>query len=114
MEAESKLRAIKIVHTLVWAVFAGCIVAIPAYTYLGRLRTSAKLIGFVMLEVVVLTANRMRCPLTIVAARYTDDREANFDIYLPAWLARNNQRIFGWWFVGDVIYTLLAWFVPAV
>lgn len=111
MDAESKLRAVKIVHTVVWAVFAGCIVAIPACTYLGHLRTSAELIGFVMLEVAVLTANRMRCPLTDVAARYTDERAANFDIYLPVWLARNNQRIFGWWFVGDVIYTLVAWWM---
>jgi hypothetical protein len=30
----------------------------------------------------------MRCPLTGIAARYTDDRRDNFDIYLPPWLAR--------------------------
>jgi hypothetical protein len=31
MEAESKLRAIKVLHTVVWAVFAGSIVAIPVF-----------------------------------------------------------------------------------
>ena len=29
MEPESKLRTIKLIHTLVWALFAGCILAIP-------------------------------------------------------------------------------------
>jgi hypothetical protein len=43
----------------------------------------------------VLAANRMRCPLTDLAARYTEERADNFDIYLPLWLARHNQRIFG-------------------
>ena len=43
---------------------------------------------------------RMRCPLTDLAARYTDDRRANFDIYLPLWLAANNKRIFGSVFVA--------------
>ncbi|MBB1092471.1 hypothetical protein HUU61_14375 [Rhodopseudomonas palustris] len=37
----------------------------------------------------------MRCPLTAVAARYTDERADNFDIYLPIWLARHNRLIFG-------------------
>lgn len=40
-------------------------------------------------------ANRFRCPLTDVAARYTGDRHDNFDIYLPLWLARYNKEIFG-------------------
>jgi hypothetical protein len=39
----------------------------------------------------VLWLNGWRCPLTDVAARYTDDRRANFDIYLPEWLARYNE-----------------------
>jgi len=43
----------------------------------------------------VLWLNGWRCPLTDVAARYTDDRRANFDIYLPEWLARYNKQIFG-------------------
>jgi hypothetical protein len=49
----------------------------------------------VLAEVVVLAVNGWRCPLTGVAARYTDDRRENFDIDLPLWLARHNKRIFG-------------------
>jgi hypothetical protein len=31
-----------------------------------------------------------------VAARYTDDRRDNFDIYRPLWLARPHKPVFGW------------------
>jgi hypothetical protein len=82
MESQAKLRAIKLVHTGVWAVFAGSIVAIPVFAAAGNLMMAWGLIGFVSLEVLVLAANRMRCPLTDVAERYTAERADNFDIYL--------------------------------
>lgn len=91
-------------HTAVWAVFAGCVAAIPWLTWQGRLGAAAMLATIVLGEVVVLWLNRWRCPLTAVAARYTDDRRANFDIYLPEWLARHNQRIFGSLYVIGVAY----------
>jgi hypothetical protein len=56
-----------------------------------------------------LALNRMKCPLTDVAARYTDDRNANFDIYLPLWLARYNKHIFGPLFFGGMVLTILLW-----
>ncbi len=105
----SGLRAVKLAHTAVWAVFAGAILAIPVFAYHGRLGMAAALIALVLLEVVVLACNRMRCPLTDVAARYTDDRSDNFDIYLPLWLARHNKAIFGLLFVAGMACTLIAW-----
>ena len=63
-------------------------------------------IGIVFIEVLVLIANKWRCPLTGVAARYTDDRRDNFDIYLPEWLARHNKLIFGVLYVVGVLVTL--------
>lgn len=59
--------------------------------------------------VLILFANRMRCPLTGVAARYTDDRRDNFDIYLPVWLARHNKAIFGTLYVTGGLFTLARW-----
>ena len=44
-----------------------------------------------------------------MAAKYTEDRRANFDIYLPVWLARNNQRVFGAMYATALAYALLAW-----
>jgi len=61
------------------------------------------------LQVLILVFNRLRCPLTAIAARYTSDRRANFDIYLPEWLARHNKGIFGTFFVFGLLFTLARW-----
>jgi ABC-type uncharacterized transport system permease subunit len=107
--AITALRAIKIVHTLVWALFAGCIVAIPIAAWRENVNGAFVLIGIVGIEVLVLVFNGFRCPLTRMAARYTQDRQDNFDIYLPSWLARYNKHIFGALFAGGILYTLIVW-----
>lgn len=109
MGPAQRLLAIKAFHTLVWAVFAGCIVAIPFAVHSGRMRTAALLIAIVLLEVLVLALNRGSCPLTPIAARYTADRRPNFDIFLPAWLARYNKHIFGSLFAAALFYAAIAW-----
>jgi hypothetical protein len=106
---DRRLRAIKLLHTLVWAVFAGCIVAIPVLALQGRFRLAAILALVVLGEVVVLAVNRWRCPLTPIAARYTEDRRANFDIYLPEWLARYNKEIFGTLYLAGVALLVVRW-----
>ena len=102
-----KLRFIKIIHTVIWAVFAGSIIAIPIFAGLEMWTLTGILIILVLLECLVLAFNNMRCPLTDIAARYTDDRTDNFDIYLPLWPARHNKTIFGSLFVAGLIYTIL-------
>lgn len=106
---ERRLRAIKLVHTAVWAGFAGCIVAIPILALLEQFHLAAVLAVIVLGEVVVLAVNRWRCPLTPMAARYTDDRRANFDIYLPEWLARYNKEIFGPLYLAGVVFLAVRW-----
>lgn len=104
-----RLVAIKFLHTAVWAVFAGCILAIPVAAWHGELRVAAWLVAIVAAEVAILVLNGMRCPLTAVAARYTDDRHDNFDIYLPAWLARHNKAIFGILYLVGTAYAAFRW-----
>ena len=103
------LVQIKLLHTAVWAFFASCIVAIPVVGALGHYVWAAILIGSVLVECAVLAANRGRCPLTGMAARHTEQRSANFDIYLPLWLARHNKTIFGVLFVGGGLFVLARW-----
>jgi hypothetical protein len=100
---------VKIVHTLVWAVFAGCIVAIPWFALSERLRVAGVICAIVFGEVVILALNQWRCPLTPIAARYTDDRRDNFDIFLPEWLARRNKSIFGGLYVAGLLMVLYGW-----
>lgn len=109
LNPQASLRAVKVVHTIAWAFFASCIVAAPICTWLGELRIAAFLIAIVFVEVIIILVNHWRCPLTDVAARYTDDRRDNFDIYLPLWLARYNKHIFGSMYFAAVFYALASW-----
>lgn len=72
-------------------------------------RPVAWLTGIVLVEILVLAWNGWRCPLTRVAARHTADRRDNFDIYLPAWLARHNKAIFGSLLVAGEVLVVLRW-----
>ena len=112
--ARRSLMLIKLLHTAVWAVFAGCIVAIPIAGVLRRFYWAAGLSALVLVECAVLAWNRGRCPLTDVAARYTDERADNFDIYLPLWLARHNKTIFGTLFAISEVFVLALWLTSAV
>lgn len=100
---------IKIVHTLVWAFMVSCILAIPIAALRGNFLLAAVLSGIVLIECLVLTLNQCRCPLTDMASRHTDERAANFDIYLPLWLARYNKTIFGILFTLGEILLLCRW-----
>jgi hypothetical protein len=105
----SILNAIKMVHTIAWAVFVSCILAIWLFAWQAEFYYATLSIGIVCVEALVLILNRWRCPLTSVAARYTGDRRANFDIYLPEWLARHTKQIFGTLYVAGIIFTLARW-----
>ena len=105
----SKLRAIKLAHTVIWAILAGCIVALPFAGIWRLFPLAAFLTAVVLAECVVLAYNGSRCPLTDLAARYTTDRADNFDIYLPLWLARYNKAIFGVLFVIGEMVVLWRW-----
>ena len=104
------LRAVKLAHTVVWALLVAVIVAIPVMAWKNRFVAAAWLTGIMLTEVLVLVVNGWRCPLTDVAARFTDDRRPNFDIYLPLWLAANNKRIFGSVFVVGLVVAAVRWF----
>jgi hypothetical protein len=109
MTPDAALRTVKVVHTIVWIFFVGCIVAIPILGVMGQYRLALVFIGVVLVEVLILVVNQLRCPLTGVAARYTDDRRDNFDIYLPLWVARYNKLIFGLLFLFGALFTLARW-----
>jgi hypothetical protein len=81
-------------HTLIW----GGVSAILYVLYCGvadRLTAyTGAAAGLVGLEGLVLAVFRGRCPLTLLARKYSRSTAANFDIFLPEWLARYNQAVF--------------------
>ncbi len=109
MTAGRTLFLIRLLHTVVWFLFVACIIGIPLSAWLGMFQVSFALIVAVTVEVIVLAINRMRCPLTDVAARYTDNRADNFDIFLPLIIARYNKLIFGPLFLVGTLFALFRW-----
>ena len=109
IEDPARLRAVKLLHSAVWAFFVASILGIWVGAWLGRFGVAWGCTALVLVEVIVLLLNGWACPLTAVAARYTADRAPNFDIYLPAWLARYNKEVFGTLFVAGVVFALLQW-----
>ena len=105
--SEGRLRVVKLTHTAVWALLVAVILAIPIAAWQERFAAAAWLTAIMLVETAVLLINGWRCPLTDLAARYTDDRRANFDIYLPLWLATHNKQIFGSLFAAGVVFSIV-------
>lgn len=108
---QSRLTLVRILHTAVWAFMVGCIFAIPLYALADKFAHAAVFIGIVLIETVILLLNHWRCPLTDVAARYTNNQHPGFDIYLPPVVAEYNKIIFGSIFVASVVFTVVRWFI---
>lgn len=104
-----KLIAVKVIHTVAWAIFAGCILVLPVAVWQQNFDLAAVFAMLVLAETGILAANGMRCPLTDIAARFTDDRRDNFDIYLPLKLARHNKVIFGSLYIVGLLYAIARW-----
>lgn len=95
MKTESKLKAIKVIHTLVW-VFFNVVIFYMLYSVLIDHLDKWLWIGYgiVFMECIILLIYKFNCPLTYIARKYSDSSLDNFDIYLPNWLARNNKTIY--------------------
>lgn len=108
MNHSNKLFAIKFAHTLIWLFF---VVAIFYILYSGisnKITTTTWVaIALIIAEGLVLVIFKMFCPLTLIARKYSDSDKANFDIFLPNWLARYNKIIFTTIYIVGVIIVLI-------
>lgn len=104
MSDREKLTVIKLFHTAVWG-FMNVVIFYLLYAVItDRIDRWAWIaLTIIGLECLVLLIFRMACPLTLVARRYSNSTEANFDIYLPEWLARNNKLIYGLLLAGILV-----------
>ncbi len=102
------LTLLKTVHTIIWIVMATANVTAFYLAFVGRFNTwfvvAVTLLGS---EIVTIALNSWHCPLTDVMAKYTPDRKANFDIYLPEWLARNNSKGFSVLIAVEIMIVLI-------
>lgn len=90
------LVRIKLLHTFIWAIMAAAILYVLYSGVVGKLTIVTWIsIALALGECIVIVLNKWRCPLTPLAAKHTENREPNFDIFLPRWLAKYNKEIFG-------------------
>jgi hypothetical protein len=104
---ETKLVAIKIIHTVVW-LFFNVVIFYMLYAVLVNKIDKWLWIGYglVILEGITLLIFKMFCPLTVLARKYSDATKDNFDIYLPNWLAKYTKIIYTSIFVLIILITL--------
>lgn len=100
-----KLKTIKLIHTAVW-IFYNIVIFYMLYAAIrgrigGMLWTGYAL---VVLEGIILAIFGFVCPLTLLARKYSASTKANFDIYLPEWLAKHTK----------VIYTVLVGLITLI
>jgi hypothetical protein len=104
MTNTGKLVLIKIIHTIVWIFFNGVLAylfyaaisnRVDKWTWIG--------LGLFVLEGLILLMYRMMCPLTVIARKYSASTRANFDIYLPEWLAKHNKLIYSGLLLAAII-----------
>jgi hypothetical protein len=111
MTGNTKLILIKSFHTLIW-LFYNLVIFYLLYAVIANKidKWVWICVGLVIFEGIVLTINKLRCPLTLVAEKYSVSKKDNFDIYIPNWLAKYNKAIYTLIFIIAVlilIYRLL-------
>lgn len=105
------LTRIKLLHTLIWAIMAVAILYIFYSGLTGSVTTFTWIAVLLALgECGVILLNKWTCPLTPLAAKHTDSREPNFDIFLPRWLAQYNKEIFGTILALGILLTMIRFF----
>lgn len=90
-----KLVIVKVIHTLIWIFFNVVIFYLLYAVIVDRIDKWVWIcLALILAEGLVLLVFRNVCPVTNVARLYSDSGRANFDIYLPHWLAKYNKQIY--------------------
>jgi hypothetical protein len=91
-----RLALVRAAHTAIYVVMASaCFVLLYAGVTGAHGRWLWLAAGLMTVEVVVFTANGMRCPLTAVAERNGASREGVSDTFLPERITRHTCHVFG-------------------
>ncbi len=96
MEDAQRLWLVRAVHSAIYVLMVGCILAILYAGITGAHgRWLAVAAGLVSLESLVFAASGLKCPLTALAVRYGARHGPVFDTFLPERLTRHTFQVFG-------------------
>lgn len=111
MKSSTKLILIKLIHTLIFAFMATCVLFILYCGIVGiRNRLLFFSIAIIVIEGIVLFLNKFKCPLTTLAGKYGDLHERFSDIFLPQQFAALIMPIFTTLFTIGLILVLIRFF----
>jgi hypothetical protein len=107
MKSETKLTLIKIIHTAIW-IFFNVVIFYMLYAAIANKLDRWLWIGygFIALEGLTLLTFKSHCPLNLLARKYSNSTQDNFDIYLPSWLAKYTKLIYTAIFAIVMIITI--------
>lgn len=104
------LKIIKFIHTIIWAIMAASTFIAFYSAFIGRFDGWFFIpAALLFIEAIIIIANKWKCPITELAEKYTEERHANFDIYLPERFARHNVRIFTWIIALEIAIVAIKW-----
>ncbi|NTW22374.1 hypothetical protein HGA34_02390 [Candidatus Falkowbacteria bacterium] len=102
------LKLIKTIHTLIWVIMSGSNFVAFYFAFMGRFDAWFYVpAALLSVEILVILFNSWKCPVTTIAEKYTSERKANFDIYLPEWLAKYNVRIFSILIIIEIVIVFI-------
>ena len=104
MNDNFKLKLVKTIHTIIW-VFFNIVIFYLLYAVIADKIDKWVWIclGLIVMEGLILLIFRSFCPVTLIAKKYSDSDKANFDIYLPNWLAKYNKKIYSAIVLGAIV-----------
>jgi len=95
MNSNQKLVLIKLLHTIIWLFFNVVIFYFLYAVIVNKIDIWVWIcLGLIALEGLVLLLFNKMCPVTLMARKYSDAQNHNFDIFLPEWLAKYNKLIY--------------------
>ena len=98
------ITRIRILHTAIWIFYNIIIFYLFFAVVTDRIGIRVWIcIGLVVAEGLVLLLFKTICPVTIMARKYSTSTKANFDIFLPLWLAKHNKLIYTSIFIVTMI-----------
>lgn len=108
MKVKFKFVTVKVFHTLIW-VFFNVVIFYSLYAVLINKidRWLWISLGLILLETIILSLFGKKCPITLVARKYSDSTKDNFDIFLPNWLAKYNKLIYT--IIVFIVIAILTW-----
>ena len=95
MTENVKLQLIKTIHTIIWVFFNVVIFYLLYAVVVDKIDKWVWIcLGLILLEGIILIVFKKMCPITLIARKFSNSQQDNFDIYLPNWLAKYNKEIY--------------------